>query len=1483
VDVLALPSHTSKWLVCPMKPTASPLSFTGCSSPQVVGIVYYIFCTWFLDSFVTNFIVCVVLIALDFWTVKNVTGRKLVGLRWWNEANDSGSAWRFEQVPDGTRVIHAGEKRMFWIGLFTTVVAWPALAFFALVRIKLDYADSTQEDSREEALLTPDAALNDTQQAAVPAEVQDQQLVVTTSSAGAQIEKGDLESTRASTTDTGGGGGEEEEGQHGGMEGCSGEEANQAQPLLLGTPSDKQGEVEVEHQSGEAGDGDEGSGVPLPLSEGDTDTGHAEQSTGGGEEGEEDQAADDKGNEGRGRGSEAEAGRQAAAMGEQAGTAAGKEADTAAAGEEAGKAAAGEEAGEAAAGEEASAAASGEEGLRRRDETGGVAAETDADVPGKVAVCADLAAVPGDLEEEGSVRVPLAGAAPAEVEEVECHALPHSMTQDDTAPTAREAGGVPEAAAAATTIETSLLGDVEAASEALEAATAAEGAGGAGVSTEEVEGEPAEEAAPAAAEPATAVTALDAEEPGAAATAAEEAAEAVETGAGGGAAAGMSGAPAAQAGSAGVEGEDGLVGAGAELAALAAQVPGLLVVSGPSGVGKGTLIARLMALHPHRFGFCTSHTTRGPRPGEVDGQHYHFTTQSAIQSEIARGAFLEHASVHGNSYGTSLAAVAAVCSLGKLPLLDIDVQGARKVRAEAGNSQLLRLQAAEGLDGSTMAVVWRAAAALVRSSVVGGCAASVFVAPPSLPELEARLRGRATGPHPSSAVRRSSSYPSEDRIQARLSAAAAEMEEAASYGDTVVNGQLDRAYADLLRAIQRQLPGTFTQEELQEAEEAAVEAERKAAEAEAVAETTVEEAAPAAAEPATAVTALDAEEPGAAATAAEEAAEAVETGAGGGAAAGMSGAPAAQAGSAGVEGEDGLVGAGAELAALAAQVPGLLVVSGPSGVGKGTLIARLMALHPHRFGFCTSHTTRGPRPGEVDGQHYHFTTQSAMQSEIARGAFLEHASVHGNSYGTSLAAVAAVCSLGKLPLLDIDVQGARKVRSSVVGERAASVFVAPPSLPELEARLRGRATESEDRIQARLSAAAAEMEEAASYGDTVVNGQLDRAYADLLCAIQRQLPGTFTQEELQEAEEAAVAAEQKSADAESVAETIAEEAAPAAAEPATAVTALNVEAPEAAAAEGAAELAVPGETASKAAISGTLPVAESALEAGPAGPESATAPASNAGLPQSHAPTALASSNAESEKGAATHVASLSPQPPPLSPRPDALHSPSPPAAPPMPGFQRSTASPLQVSRAAALVAPGSSRMGSAGSLAPSMASSTAAAGAPIQQYLDSTVVSAETGKLHVLLHRWTGWNHLHHDITQACRKVVEKPNSGRATDRVKGKVVTVEDFRTSRVSSAMISPQPCEEELDRSKPTRPGSAWSKRFEAPVRGLMWCPKLDQATPGDIGRWVDRDWNAALNLQRIGEASSSDKEYPALGFKKLRDRAPKAQARQPVAQ
>jgi len=105
-----------------------------------------------------------------------------------------------------------------------------------------------------------------------------------------------------------------------------------------------------------------------------------------------------------------------------------------------------------------------------------------------------------------------------------------------------------------------------------------------------------------------------------------------------------------------------------------------------------------------------------------------------------------------------------------------------------------------------------------------------------------------------------------------------------------------------------------------------------------------------------------------------------------------------------------------------------VVICGPSGVGKGTIIAELMRLHPAKFAFCVSHTTRGPRPGEVNGQHYHFVTLDAMRGAVDKGAFLEHAHVHGNMYGTSLAAVGAVSDKGRVAILDIDVQGAEQVR-----------------------------------------------------------------------------------------------------------------------------------------------------------------------------------------------------------------------------------------------------------------------------------------------------------------------------------------------------------------------------------------------------------------------------------------------------------------------
>ncbi|KAL4440067.1 hypothetical protein ABPG75_003068 [Micractinium tetrahymenae] len=207
------------------------------------------------------------------------------------------------------------------------------------------------------------------------------------------------------------------------------------------------------------------------------------------------------------------------------------------------------------------------------------------------------------------------------------------------------------------------------------------------------------------------------------------------------------------------------------------------------------------------------------------------------------------------------------------------------------------------------------------------------------------------------------------------------------------------------------------------------------------------------------------------------------------------------------------VPAAAEGAAAAPQpgegrpAPSALVIVGPSGVGKGTLINRLMESDP-RFGFSCSHTTRPPREGEVNGVHYHFTTHEAFESGIQAGKFLEYAHVHKNIYGTSVQAVQDVADSGRCCVLDIDVQGARQVRKS--GLKAVFVFIAPPSLEELEHRLRGRATDSEEQITTRLRNAQEELEsvkEAGLYDYVVVNGELDEAYRQLSAIAQRALAG----------------------------------------------------------------------------------------------------------------------------------------------------------------------------------------------------------------------------------------------------------------------------------------------------------------------------------------------------------------------------------------
>ena len=152
-----------------------------------------------------------------------------------------------------------------------------------------------------------------------------------------------------------------------------------------------------------------------------------------------------------------------------------------------------------------------------------------------------------------------------------------------------------------------------------------------------------------------------------------------------------------------------------------------------------------------------------------------------------------------------------------------------------------------------------------------------------------------------------------------------------------------------------------------------------------------------------------------------------------------------------------------------------VVIAGPSGVGKSTLIRRLMAKYPHAFGFAVSHCTRQPRPGEEDGAHYHFVDHARFQALAQqRGFFVEHAQFAGNCYGTSLDALHAVAQQGRVPVLDIDVQGVRQIRQ-IPSLFPACLFLQPPSLQELSQRLHARGDTSKEAIAKRLATAASEI------------------------------------------------------------------------------------------------------------------------------------------------------------------------------------------------------------------------------------------------------------------------------------------------------------------------------------------------------------------------------------------------------------------------
>ncbi len=176
----------------------------------------------------------------------------------------------------------------------------------------------------------------------------------------------------------------------------------------------------------------------------------------------------------------------------------------------------------------------------------------------------------------------------------------------------------------------------------------------------------------------------------------------------------------------------------------------------------------------------------------------------------------------------------------------------------------------------------------------------------------------------------------------------------------------------------------------------------------------------------------------------------------------------------------------------------LFVISAPSGAGKTTLLKRVMARIPG-LSFSVSHTTREPRTGEEDGVDYHFVSPAVFLDMVEKGLFLEHAEVHGNFYGTSRESVLKQLKKGMDIVLDIDVQGASIVRRSDV-LAGVHIFIAPPCLAELERRLRGRETESEENVGVRLKNAVIEMQAARNYDYLIVNDNLEET-VDLLIAI----------------------------------------------------------------------------------------------------------------------------------------------------------------------------------------------------------------------------------------------------------------------------------------------------------------------------------------------------------------------------------------------
>jgi guanylate kinase len=181
----------------------------------------------------------------------------------------------------------------------------------------------------------------------------------------------------------------------------------------------------------------------------------------------------------------------------------------------------------------------------------------------------------------------------------------------------------------------------------------------------------------------------------------------------------------------------------------------------------------------------------------------------------------------------------------------------------------------------------------------------------------------------------------------------------------------------------------------------------------------------------------------------------------------------------------------------------LYIVSAPSGAGKSSLISAMLEKNPtYAMKVSVSHTTRGMRPGEEDGVHYHFVEKSEFESLIEQGAFLEYAEVFGNYYGTSRLWIEETLDKGIDVFLDIDWQGARQIREQM--PQAKSVFILPPSNSELERRLNVRGQDSDEVIAKRMSEAKSEMSHYSEYDYVIVNDDFDGALVDFKAILRAE-------------------------------------------------------------------------------------------------------------------------------------------------------------------------------------------------------------------------------------------------------------------------------------------------------------------------------------------------------------------------------------------